>query len=302
MKKFTLYILATLFFSVLTANAQTMLIDFGFKQINVNGSLTDARMPSPWNNITHYNLSGGRVADGNDSIITLIDNTATSTGIVFTITDPFDANNAAGVDPNTPTTGDAFNAGFTGMAAVDNLYIYYSATNNPPHGIAVMELSNLDPAKVYDFTFYSARMVTDNRAGKLTATGLNTASDTLNSASNTSRVKTLAAIVPDANNKIELKFEFSPSNNSSYAYLSALKITGKSTSTKVENTEVYTLSARVQNDNLIVGDYTGLVKVYAVNGKLVANGQAIFGYMPLKLQKGVYVVETTQGKCKLMVH
>ena len=51
---------------------------------------------------------------------------------------------------------------------------------------------------------------------------------------------------------------------------------------------------------LRIGEYTGLVKIYGLTGNIVAEGQSLFGYMPVKLSQGIYIIHTNMGNVKLV--
>jgi len=52
---------------------------------------------------------------------------------------------------------------------------------------------------------------------------------------------------------------------------------------------------------LKLADYTGMVRVYGLAGNLVAEKQSVFGFAQVNLQKGIYIVNTTEGNAKLFV-
>lgn len=266
----------------MTITAQTVLFNFSQDTYAMTGN---------WNNV----LKG---TTNTDTLSTIIDNSGATTNFKLKVKDAFDGYNSSGY---TTTTGDANTLGFSGNASKSSLYIMSAS------GKAIIRLWGLDINKVYSFSFYAGHMYPtagEIKQGKLTVSGLNTASDTLNASYNNNRVKTISNISPTTNGYIDLTLEAGPNNNSGskYAYLAALRMVESTpVSTSIKNTLETKISANLYENNLVVGDYTGVVKVYAVNGKLVANGQSVFGYMPLQLPKGVYVVETTQGRCKLLV-
>jgi len=288
MKKITFSILVILALSTMTIKAQTVLIDFG----------SASYLPTTnWNSITRSKQS---LTDP-DSLSTVVDNAGATTTIKIKIKKDFEQPNTSGYSP---TIGDALAEGFTGNMSKDNLFIQ---KNSSVLGQASLRVWGLDVSKKYSFTFFSSHQYPaagEIKQGQLTAIGSNTASDTLNASYNKSRIKTITNITPTIDGYIDLIWEAGPDNNGSfkYAYLSALKIVGTTpVTTTIKNNNATSLSARLMDNNLVVGDYTGIVKVYTVNGKLVANGQSVFGYMPLSLQKGIYIVDTAVGKTKLVV-
>lgn len=285
MKKITLSFLAAFLFSVLTVCSQTVLINFSQDTYAMTGN---------WNNV----VKGTTIATTTDSLSSIVDNTGAPTSIKLKVRDVFDGYNGSGY---VATSGDAATLGFTGNASKYNLYIMNA------NGKAIIRLWGLDINKVYSFSFYGGHMYPNGevRSGRLTATGQNTAKDSLDVALNTSTVKTISNIIPTPEGYIDLTFVAAANNTnvSKYAYLAALQIIGSTpVATNIKNAGASIISARLEGRNLLIGDYTGLVNVYTINGTLMAKGQAVFGYMPLNIQKGIYLIETTQGKCKLSVH
>lgn len=281
MKKITLSIFSFILMSAMTITAQTVLFNFSQDTYAMTGN---------WNNV----LKG---TTNTDTLSTIIDNSGATTNFKLKVKDAFDGYNSSGY---TTTTGDANTLGFSGNASKYNLYIMNA------NGKAIVRIWGLDISKVYSFSFYAGHMYPNNevRSGRLIAAGQNTAKDSLDAALNSSNVKTISNIIPTTEGYIDLTYVAATNNTNSskYAYLAALRMVESTpVSTSIKNTLETKISAYLYENNLVVGDYTGVVKVYAVNGKLVANGQSVFGYMPLQLPKGVYVVETTQGRCKLLV-
>jgi hypothetical protein len=88
-------------------------------------------------------------------------------------------------------------------------------------------ISNLNPAVKYNFTFFASRMViSDNRDTLYTVAGLNSGSDHLNPANNTSELATVADIFPTAAGQITLDVTAGPDNNQTnkFFYLGAMAI------------------------------------------------------------------------------
>lgn len=246
-----------------------------------------------WNNVTDHQAGS----------VSLIDAGGNATGIKLAVTDPFyNGYNTNGV---TAPTGDA--AVFVQNATSDNFFcngaVWGSTPANPE---AVITLTGLDPAKYYTFTMFASRMsVTNIRDAKYTFTGLNgvQSSASLNASNNTSEVAKVANVVPMATGEIVFKSEPGPNNNSAekFFFLGAVKIQPSNDPTGVNNPEDASTLRVYYNDNMLrIADYTGLVKIYGLTGNVVAEGQSLFGYLPVKLSKGIYIVHTAIGNVKLI--
>jgi hypothetical protein len=114
-------------------------------------------------------------------------------------------------------------------------------------------------------------------------------------------------IKPTSSGVISFTMQANTDNNNGnkFAYLGAIKMTNSGTPvvTGIDNqinsglTKVY-----YSNGYIHLNDFTGIVKVFGVDGKLVKEGNAIFGYLPVQLAKGLYIVNTTQGSSKLIIN
>ncbi len=262
-----------------------MFVDFGS---NSAAFMTEGN----WNNVTDHQAAN----------ISLIDANGNATGAKLAVTDPF----YNGFNTNgTPTpTGSA--AVFVSNAAADNFFgngAVWGAVAANPEG--VITLSGLNPAKYYSFTVFASRMsVTNVREAKYTATGSNgDKSATLNASNNTSEVALLKDVMPTAAGVITFKTEAGPANDSAekFYFLGAMKIAQSDNPTSVETIVSGGKLIPVYSDNVLrVGDYTGTVRIYSVTGSLLLQGQSVFGYMPVRLEKGVYIISTSVGNAKLV--
>lgn len=246
-----------------------------------------------WNNVTEHQ----------SGTTNLIDEGGNATGIKLSVTDAF--YNGYNTNGATAPTGDA--AIFVQNATSDNFFcngaVWGSVPANPE---GIITLTGLNPEKYYSFKIFASRTgVTNIREAKYTMTGSGAAvSDTLNAGNNVSRIAEIWNVRPTTEGSIVFKSEAGPSNNSAekFFFLGAMKIITTNTPTAVENVTVDNkLNALYVNNTLKINDYTGLVKVYNVAGSLVAEGQSVFGYMTVKLDRGLYIVNTNLGNAKVLV-
>lgn len=246
-----------------------------------------------WNNMTEH--QSGQ--------INLIDEGGNATGIKLAVTDAFF--NGFNTNGATAPTGDA--AIFVQNATSDNFFsngAVWGTTPANPEGI--ITLTGMNPAKFYSFTVFASRMsVTNIRDAKYTFTGGNGAkSAELNASNNTSNVAVIANVQPTAQGEIVFKSEAGSANNSAekFFFLGAMKIAVSSTATSTNNVnENSKLHVFYSNNNVRMGDYTGRVKLFDTTGKMIVEGQAIFGYFPVTLAKGMYIVRTDIGSAKLII-
>lgn len=267
------------------ANA-SMFIDFGEN----NPALM---MEGNWNNVTDHQAANTK----------LIDESGNATGITLAVTDPFyNGYNSSGTSV---PTGDA--AIFAGNAGADNFFgngAVWGTTPANPEGI--ITLSGLNPAKYYSFTIFASRTgVTNIREAKYTLTGSNGAkSADLNASNNTTTVAKIMSVKPTTEGVITFKTEAGPLNNSAekFYFLGAMKIAVSDTETGIFTPKsVETINAFYNNGLLRLADYTGIVRVYGVAGNLVAEKQSVFGFAQINLQKGIYLINTSEGNAKLFV-
>jgi len=138
-------------------------------------------------------------------------------GYSINVTDPLNSGINSGATAT--RTGDA--AEFQPMGNENA----YGANGTFSQGL--LTLSNLNPANIYNFTFFASRMsATDNREALYTVTGQNSLSAALDSVNNTSNVCVVAGIQPTAAGEIQITAEKGPNNNngSGYFYLAVFKI------------------------------------------------------------------------------
>jgi len=246
-----------------------------------------------WNNMTEHQ-SGS---------INLIDEGGNATGMKLTVTDAFF--NGVNTNGTTAPTGDA--AIFVQNASSDNFFsngaVWGTTAANPE---AIITLSGMNPAKYYTFTVFASRTgVTNIRDAKYSFTGANgSKSANLNASNNVSNVAQVIDVIPNVDGTVVFKSEPGPDNNSAekFFFLGAMRIKPANNPTNVESVKANeTLKVFYSNQMLRLSDYTGQVKVYNLTGGLVAEGQSVFGYMPVKLSNGLYVVSTSVGNAKLIV-
>ena len=275
--------------------SNTVLMDFG----DPGASYTSA---SPWNNVTNELTTKAATA--------LNDNLGNSTGYSLTTTSNFQLGYNTG--GTTAPAGDAAALGFPATATKDNFYTGINwGTPTANILLASFDISGLDPSKYYSFSIFGSRAgVGDIRSALYTITGnasTGTKTATLNTSNNTSNVASIVDILPTAAGVIS--FSMAPNtdntNGNKFAYLGAIKMlrsdtptvpTGLTNQTKNDLNGVY-----YNNGYLRLNNYTGMVKVYNVDGKLIKEANSVFGYLSVTLQKGVYFVRIDNKSSKFIV-
>lgn len=200
--------------------ANSLLFDFG------GGSVTNqAAAPHDpinfWNNIT---APGEGVAGS--SFVTA-DGTSTEMGLI--IVSRFGSVNGDG-------TRD-LSAPFPAQATQDSFFGNTEPFDGRSDLTPIITLTGLDPAMVYDFTFYASRMnVGDNRETRYTVIGANTGFADLNAAANITETAVVTGIRPvDGETGSEITIELTPTENNNNAnhfiYLGVMKVTFREAST-----------------------------------------------------------------------
>jgi hypothetical protein len=190
---------------VAPTRAATMLFDFGDTAQQTAGN---------YNNVT----------PAQNPLFNVIDTTGAGTGIGLAI----GGFNELGSNLNgtQAPTGDA--AIFDIQATRDNLFGHSDNFNiGSPRPLGEIELTGLDPAQPYYFSFFGSRTgVTDNRETKYTVTGANSNFGLLNASNNTSNVATVSGILPTAGGSILISVEHGPNNTngSKFFYLGAMSM------------------------------------------------------------------------------
>jgi hypothetical protein len=190
---------------VAPTRAATMLFDFGDTGQQTGGN---------YNNVT----------PAQNPLFNVIDWTGAGTGIGLAI----GGFNELGSNLNgtQAPTGDA--AIFDIQATRDNLFGHSDNFNiGSPRPLGEIELTGLDPAQPYYFSFFGSRTgVTDNRETKYTVTGANSNFGLLNASNNTSNVATVSGILPTAGGSILISVEHGPNNTngSKFFYLGAMSM------------------------------------------------------------------------------
>ena len=198
----SIFLLSTL--SVIT-HADTWLFDFG------PASQTTA---SNYNNVTNPGLG---------SVLNLVNSDNASTGLSLAISVPF---NSSGTNPNGTTTP-APETGFMPDATRDSFFGNVVAFQGKTAPVAQLRLAGLDPAQIYDFTFFASRLgVTDNRQTEYKISGSNSKTGYLNVAGNTSETISLTDIQPATDGSVVLDLAPGPDNTNAnkFFYLGAMKV------------------------------------------------------------------------------
>lgn len=151
------------------------------KEFRVNFTTGASLAPAPWNNFT--NSAAGQV------LANLKDNVNATGTISLTVQDAW-----AGVNNQGYTSGN--NSGIY-PDAVTSSYFWFSGTGTS----RTINMTGLNPARKYDFTFYGSRTGTGTRNVTFTVGGK---SGTLNVFGNVSAVVSLTNIAPAANGQLTL--------------------------------------------------------------------------------------------------
>jgi hypothetical protein len=197
-----------LFFSSAVAQADTWLLDFG--------PSTQTTTPN-YNNITN---------NGVHSFPGLVNSTGQITNAALAITIPFNISSMNTNGTLTPAPEVEFLANATRDSFYGNVVVFQNRT--APN--AQLVLSGLDPALLYDFTFFASRMgVTDNRQTEYKISGVNVQTAYLNPSDNTSRVATVAGVQPTPGGTIVLDLQPGPENVNAnkFYYLGAMKVVSR---------------------------------------------------------------------------
>lgn len=265
---------------------RTVLMDFGDPTQTTSGN---------WTNITKYT---------NDSVA-LKDDTGALNGDSLIITDAFyNGSNLNG----TTTPADPAASLFLASATRDNFFgntLYWNPADANPMGAFI--LKGLDASKYYSFTVFASRTgVSDNRETRYSVIGANgTLFADLNAANNTSNVAQINNMQPNSSGVLTFQTEAGPNNNNSikFYFLGAIKMTR--TDSPTTNTINPTADSKLQviykNGNLQIGDFTGIVRVYDIAGRSIKEGNAIFGYLSMPLQKGIYLLKAATTTSKFIV-
>lgn len=188
------------------AQAQSYLIDFGSNQQTFD--------PNPaWNNLL---TSIGTTDSG--TLFGLVTTDSTASLIDLQMIARFNGENTNGTTASTlfPTTA-------TGDSLFGNTELFNNLTNVFPK----FKLTNLDPTKVYNFTFYASRTgVGDVRETGYTVAGGISGFAALNVANNVDNVARVSSITPDSSHEILISLAPTANNNNAnhFTYLGVLRM------------------------------------------------------------------------------
>lgn len=175
----------------------TILVDFGGESHS---------SPFPWNNVTDP-ISG--------SLSNLINSAGLTTAIGIDVVDAFQGINFSGTLSTPPALE------IPGNASYDSFFGELS--NN----LGSVEITNLNPGKLYTFQLYASRMeANDNRQTRYVALGSYSDTTYLDIANNTGNIAVIENIQPGANGIIRIDVSQGPENNNGNAffYLGVLKM------------------------------------------------------------------------------
>jgi hypothetical protein len=112
-------------------------------------------------------------------------------------------------------------------ATRDSLYGNTEVWNGLTNITPIFKLTGLDPALVYQFTFYASRIgATDNRETGYTVTGLSSAFAVLDAANNVTNTTVVSGIRPSASGEITISLTPTANNNNlnHFTYLGVMKM------------------------------------------------------------------------------
>lgn len=188
---------------VAPTRAATMLFDFGDTGLQTGGN---------YNNVT----------PAQNPLFNVIDSTGAGTGIGLNI----GGFNELGPNLNGTQAPSGAAAIFDIQATRDNLFGHSDNFNaGSPRPLGEIELTGLNPALPYDFTFFGSRTgVTDNRETKYTVAGANSNFGLLDASNNVSNVTSVSGVFPSAGGTILISVEAGPNNTngSKFFYLGAM--------------------------------------------------------------------------------
>ena len=193
--------------------SQTLLVDFG-----TDATYRGASVSSPDGNGNYWNEVG--YSPATDMVGK--DNSATAIDLVMTSGFGNDSYNGPAGTTFNPSAS-VFNAAALGDLGVDEaVYDYFT-------DVVTFELRDLDPAKLYNLTFYGSHKyntanvttysVTDSGGTPISSVNLTIG---VNNAHNQDAVVSISNVSPDGSNRIYVKF--SGSNGTDGGYLNAMKI------------------------------------------------------------------------------
>jgi hypothetical protein len=170
------------------------------------------------------------------------------------------------------------------------------------------ELAGFSTSDVVELNILSSRGAngatpyTTSRLCSFTATGTGTPVVVSNyePGGNYSNIATIAGLKPDINGKITLTVA-SATGATLMNAMRIARVAGTATSVSNPN-ESSKMTAFYNNGRLIVGIYNGVVRLFDITGKKLAESQAISGAINVNLQKGIYIVETSAGTSKIAVN
>lgn len=172
---------------------------------------------SPWNSVS--NASNGQINN-------LKNDLDQNSGISLSVTNPFSNSNNNGTQNPDPTLN------FPITATQDSFYGNTTVFNNTIQQEGSIELSNLDPNKEYELSFFASRMgVTDNRETQYTLSGGSSDKILILNVSQNSNSIVSAKLNPKADGTITITASPGPNNNNIYGffYLGAMKISYETT-------------------------------------------------------------------------
>ena len=191
---------------------QTILVDFG------SASTTTEHGPAPedpvrhWNNVAEVGVTtGGQLAG-----LVTADNAPTGIGLVML--SRFNGANANGTLAGSP---------FPQEATRDSLFGNTEVFSGLSGIFPSFKLTGLDPALVYDLTFYASRTgVGDNRETLYSVVGALTNTVTLNAANNVTNTARLAGVLPAGSGELVVRLTPGPRNNNAnhFTYLGVLRL------------------------------------------------------------------------------
>ncbi len=194
---------------------QTLLVDFGSSSTPTATGAVPNDPANAWNNVTE--VIGASVMG---ELLDMVNTQGSPTGVGIQIVRPFSAGG-----PN--SSGTLASTVFPQNATRDSLYgnteVWGGATNVSPS----FKLIGLDPARVYNITFYASRTgASDVRETGYTVAGAASLYVTLDAANNVDKTVAVVGVVPGAAGEITVSMEPTANNNNTnhFIYLGAMVV------------------------------------------------------------------------------
>ncbi|MDR0543359.1 MAG: DUF4886 domain-containing protein [Dysgonamonadaceae bacterium] len=249
--------------------------------INIDFGTSGKTTPLPWNNFT-------AVANGS-TLAQMVDMSNAETPVSLEITGEFGNINQNGASQEVTIDGWTIPANANYDSFWANAGAAFEGKQLPSPSLKIL---NLNPAQSYDFRIFASRKTAENRTTIVTATGLNSQTDSVNAggASSTGNITAIAKclnITPKADGTVNLNFRagVQTQGNEKFFYLGALQIV-PAQSAGTNNYPLQTnFGLQISDGYLLVKNSEGNenVMIFDVSGRQVLNGKLSDGTLNISL-------------------